>query len=64
VIDDVTPYEAWPPTYDGRPDAARRHWLAHPALLATEIRVAPDLAVLVARLRGQQRRPSRRGEAG
>jgi predicted O-methyltransferase YrrM len=44
VLDDFTP--------QGRPgaadhDAARRHWLEHPALHATEIRLALDLATIV-----------------
>jgi hypothetical protein len=30
-------------------DAARVHWLTQPALDATEIRVAPDLAVVMGR---------------
>jgi hypothetical protein len=45
VLDDFAP--------SGYPDAAehdpaRRHWLDHPALLATEVRLAPDLATIVA----------------
>jgi predicted O-methyltransferase YrrM len=44
VLDDFTPR--------GQPgaqehDAARQHWLGHPALLATEIRLAADLAAIV-----------------
>jgi predicted O-methyltransferase YrrM len=44
VLDDFTP--------GGEPgaaqhDAARRHWLAHPALHATEVRLAPDLATII-----------------
>lgn len=44
VLDDFTPA--------GSPDAAahdvaRRYWLEHPALHATEIRLAPDLATIV-----------------
>lgn len=44
VLDDFTPAGA-----DGAPehDAARRHWLRHPALHATELRLAPDLAAVV-----------------
>jgi predicted O-methyltransferase YrrM len=48
VIDDFTPSSTWPPTYAGAVDDARVGWLTHPALLATEIRLAPDLATLVA----------------
>jgi predicted O-methyltransferase YrrM len=49
VIDDFTPYEDWPPTHLGAPDLARRHWLEHPALVASELRLAPDLATIVGR---------------
>jgi predicted O-methyltransferase YrrM len=48
VIDDLTPAAAWPPRFDGRVDQARMHWLSHPALDAAELRLAPDLAALVA----------------
>lgn len=48
VVDDLTPARHWPPQYDGRPDPARMHWLEHPALDAAELRLAPDLAALVA----------------
>ncbi|KAB8164690.1 SAM-dependent methyltransferase [Streptomyces sp. 3MP-14] len=47
VIDDFTPATTWPPRFNGAPDAARLHWLAHPELRATELRLAPDLAVIV-----------------
>jgi predicted O-methyltransferase YrrM len=49
VIDDFTPFATWPPEHLGRPDASRRFWLEHPSLLATEIRLAPDLATIVGR---------------
>lgn len=49
VIDDFTPVTAWPPRHGDGPDHARLHWLTHPALLATEIRLTPDLATIVAR---------------
>ena len=44
VLDDFVPYD--------RPDAsahdhARRYWLGHPALQATELRLSPTLATLV-----------------
>jgi predicted O-methyltransferase YrrM len=45
TVDDLTP---------DRPveaDAARRHWLEHPALWSTEVRVAPDCSVLLCRRR-------------
>jgi predicted O-methyltransferase YrrM len=48
VIDDFTPMTGWPPTFDGRPDQARLHWLEHPRMRATEIRVTPSAATLVA----------------
>ncbi|WP_325052754.1 O-methyltransferase [Streptomyces triticirhizae] len=47
VIDDFTPATTWPPRFNGAPDAARVHWLAHPELRAAELRLAPDLAVIV-----------------
>jgi hypothetical protein len=49
VVDDFTPFTHWPPTHDGTPDTARLHWLTHPALLATELRLGPGLATIVAR---------------
>lgn len=48
VIDDLTPARHWPPRFDGTVDQARMHWLGHPGLDAAEIRLAPDLAALVA----------------
>ena len=48
VIDDLTPAGSWPPRFDGQVDQARMHWLTHPALAAAELRLAPDLAALVA----------------
>jgi hypothetical protein len=48
VIDDLTPAATWPPRFGGQVDQARMHWLAHPALDAAELRLAPDLAALVA----------------
>jgi predicted O-methyltransferase YrrM len=48
VIDDLTPASTWPPRFEGEVDQARMHWLAHPALDAAELRLAPDLAALVA----------------
>jgi predicted O-methyltransferase YrrM len=54
VVDDLTPADQWPPRFDGRPDAARLHWLTHPDLAAAELRLAPDLAALVATRRWPQ----------
>ena len=48
VIDDLTPATDWPPRFDGQVDEARMHWLRHADLAATELRLAPDLAALVA----------------
>ena len=48
VIDDLTPAKAWPPLFGGQVDTARMHWLTHPGLDAAELRLAPDLATLVA----------------
>ncbi|MCD0445006.1 hypothetical protein LO763_15420 [Glycomyces sp. A-F 0318] len=48
VIDDFTPMIEWPPVHSGRPDSARLSWLEHPALLAAEVRLAPDLSTIVA----------------
>ncbi|WP_225850403.1 O-methyltransferase [Streptomyces sp. HPF1205] len=47
VIDDFTPATTWPPRFGGAPDLPRLHWLEHPALKATQLRLAPDLAVIV-----------------
>jgi predicted O-methyltransferase YrrM len=47
VVDDFTPSLGRPPTYEGRPDTARLHWLEHPALRTVELPLAPDLAVLI-----------------
>ncbi|GAA4832733.1 SAM-dependent methyltransferase [Kitasatospora terrestris] len=47
VVDDFTPLTSWPPTFQGRPDTARSAWLEHPALLATEVRLAPDLSTVI-----------------
>ena len=47
VVDDFTPATTWPPHFDCAPDRARLHWLEHPALRAAELRLAPDLSVVV-----------------
>ncbi|MFD4261364.1 hypothetical protein ACFWR9_27985 [Streptomyces sp. NPDC058534] len=48
-----------PPLFDGAPDHPRLHWLDHPALRSTELRLAPDLAVIVGtRIPGRQTRHS------
>jgi predicted O-methyltransferase YrrM len=48
VIDDFSPMDAWPPRFAGGVDAARLHWLEHPLLLATEIRLTASASALVA----------------
>lgn len=50
TIDDFTPMRGWPPTFNGKLDEPRAYWLTRPDLLATEIRVASDVAVIVGRL--------------
>ncbi|MCC5476057.1 O-methyltransferase [Streptomyces barringtoniae] len=47
VVDDFTPATGWPPLHDGAVDRARLHWLEHPALRATELRLAADLSTVV-----------------
>jgi predicted O-methyltransferase YrrM len=51
TVDDFTPMTSWPPMFDGQVDAPRHHWLTHPDLISTEVRVAPGMAVLVCRRR-------------
>ena len=55
VLDDFhPPFEFWPEDVGPRDDdgrsitAARRHWLQHPALFATEVRVHPQMSVILA----------------
>ena len=45
---DLTPATDWPPRFGGQVDEARLHWLTHADLDAAELRLAPDLAALVA----------------
>lgn len=49
TVDDYTPMQNWPPLFEGVLDESRQHWLDHPDLLATEIRVAESMAVIVGR---------------
>jgi predicted O-methyltransferase YrrM len=49
TIDDFSPTVSWPPLFESKPDAARIYWLTRPNMLATEIRVAPDMALVIAR---------------
>ena len=55
AIDDLTPAPEWPPRFEGQLDEARMHWLTYPGLDATELRLAPDLATLVATRRWPSR---------
>jgi hypothetical protein len=48
VIDDFTPMRTWPPRFAGEVDADRLHWLEHPLLLATEIRLTASASTLIA----------------
>jgi predicted O-methyltransferase YrrM len=48
VIDDFTPMRMWPPQFAGEVDADRLHWLEHPLLLTTEIRLTASASTLVA----------------
>ena len=48
VLDDFAPMTGWPPTFGGEPDRARMYWLEHPRLRATELRVTPAAATIVA----------------
>ncbi|MEV6052050.1 class I SAM-dependent methyltransferase [Streptomyces sp. NPDC052107] len=47
VVDDFTPATGRAPLHDGEVDRARLHWLEHPALRATELRLAADLSAVV-----------------
>lgn len=48
VVADFTPFSVWPPSHEVERDDARLHWLEHPDLLATEIRLSSDLSTIVA----------------
>ncbi|MEV7013003.1 class I SAM-dependent methyltransferase [Streptosporangium sp. NPDC051022] len=48
VIDDFTPARTSPPLFGGKPDLGRLHWLEHPGLTSVELRLAADLAAVVA----------------
>lgn len=53
TVDDYTPTTTWPPLFGGAVDQSRVHWLEHPLLRSTEVRVADDLAVVVCRFMPQ-----------
>ena len=44
TVDDYTPTTTWPPMFGSTVDESRVHWLEHPILRSTEVRVAADLA--------------------
>jgi predicted O-methyltransferase YrrM len=48
VLDDFTPSDRWPPMFEGAPDSLRILYLTHPGLHSVEIRVASDVAVILA----------------
>ncbi|HEY6739275.1 MAG TPA: cytidine deaminase [Actinopolymorphaceae bacterium] len=48
VLDDFTPYDGWPPMYDGRVDTLRERWLTNPGFVTAEVMVALDASVLIA----------------
>jgi predicted O-methyltransferase YrrM len=48
VLDDLTPEDQWPPEWLGRADRVRAWWLNESRLAATEIRVTPSAAVILA----------------
>lgn len=48
VLDDFTPYEGWPPMYEGRVDSMREQWLTDPRFTTVEVMVASDASVLIA----------------
>ena len=48
VIDDFTPLTTWPPTYAGRVDTARQHWLDHPRLRAAQVDITPASSTVLA----------------
>lgn len=48
VIDDFAPLTSYPPMFHGQVDTVRKHWLEHPRMRATQIRVTPDWSALLA----------------
>lgn len=52
VLDDFAPLHAWPPLFHGAVDVARTQWLDHPRLRATQVRVTPQWATLLATYTG------------
>lgn len=52
VMDDFGPLTAWPPMFGDEVDAVRVHWLTHPRLRATQIRITPEWSALLATYTG------------
>jgi predicted O-methyltransferase YrrM len=48
LIDDLTPEELWPDEWRGKPDPVREVWLNDERVAASEIRVSPAAAVILA----------------
>lgn len=48
VMDDFGPLTSWPPRFGDGVDSARLHWLEHPRLRATQVRVTPEWSTLLA----------------
>ena len=48
VMDDFAPLTSYPPMFQGEIDIVRQHWLAHPRMLATQVRVTPQWSALLA----------------
>ncbi|ETA71015.1 hypothetical protein ActroDRAFT_0033 [Actinospica robiniae DSM 44927] len=48
VMDDFSPLTSWPPRFGEAVDLPRLHWLAHPRLRATQVRVTPEWSALLA----------------
>src|SRR5690606_32494576 len=47
ILDDLTPEEFWPATWRGRPDSKRELAMRSGLFTAAEVRVRPDVAVLL-----------------
>lgn len=48
VMDDFGPLTTWPPRFGDCVDTTRLHWLTHPQLRATQVRVTPEWSALLA----------------
>ena len=48
VMDDFGPLTGWPPRFGDGVDTARLHWLEHPLLRATQVRVTDQWSTLLA----------------